>query len=258
MRLSLFFPMALVILTAPPVDAWAQAQLEFDVASVKMLKVPKPPHGVGLIWNHGTLTVDAAQLRQVIGLAFGVQRVLVNGCPDWCDEDQFDITAKSADPNATRDQMKEMLQNTLKDRFRLVVHRETKAVPGYELIIGKGGARIETSKDQPGPPNVFTPTANRMDFHNMDMVGLVNYLANILRQPVKDMTGLTGRRNFALEFKPLDSGAPTAGPNPLSSPDDFPSIVMAAVEEQLGLKLVAKRVPTDVLFVDRVQHPTEN
>ncbi len=248
MRHSLVFPLLLVTIAGSPVDAQQQAPTEFDVASVKMLKQPKPPHGVGLIWNHGTLTVDAAQLRQIIGLAFTVQRVLVNGCPDWCDDDQFDITAKSSDTTATRDQMKVMLQNTLKERFGLVVHRETKAVPGFELITAKAGSRIEASKDEPGPVDVFTQTENGMTFHNMSTTGLINYLANILRQPVKDVTGLTGRHNFALEFKPLDSGA---------TADDFPSIVMAAVEE-LGLKLVPKRVPTDILVVDHVQHPSEN
>jgi uncharacterized protein (TIGR03435 family) len=224
-----------------------------------MLKTPKPPHGVGLLFNHGTLTVDAAQLRQIIGLAFGIQRVLVRGCPDWCDEDQIDIVAKTPSPDTTRDQMKEMLQTLLAERFSLVAHRETKPVSGYELILGKKGALLETAKDQPGPANVFSPNSTGMVFRNMDFVGLVNYLANVLGQPVKNMTGLTGRYNFALEFRPQDAAAPSpAGANPLPRADEFSSIVFAAVEEQLGLKLQPRQIPTDVLIVDRVQHPTEN
>lgn len=231
---------------------------EFDVASVKMLKTPKPPHGVGLIFKNGTLTVDAAQLRQIVGLAFGVQRVLVRGCPDWCDEDQFDITAKTPSPDTTRDRMKEMLQTLLAERFSLAAHRETKPVSGYELVIGKKGSRLEVSKDQAGSTNVFIPNSTGMVFTNMDFVGLVNYLANILGQPVKNMTGLTGIYNFSLEFRPPEPSPVPAGANPLPRADEFSSIVLAAVEEQLGLKLQPRQIPTDILVVDRVQHPTEN
>src|SRR4051812_31483683 len=92
-------PLLLGVATSP-VAAWAQKP-EFEVASVKFLKQPVAPHGVSLIVNHGTLTVEAGQLRQIIGLAYGVQRVLVHGCPDWCDQDMFDIVAKSGNADAT-------------------------------------------------------------------------------------------------------------------------------------------------------------
>jgi uncharacterized protein (TIGR03435 family) len=235
-----------------PVTAWAQKP-EFEVASVKLVKQPVAPHGVSLLINHGTLTMEAAQLRQIIGLAYGVQRVLVFGCPDWCDQDMFDIVAKSGIADATRDQIRERLQRLLEDRFQLATHRETKEVPGYELVVGKKGSLLAEAKDDPGPANVFTYRGNALDFHNMNLVGLVNYLANVLGQPVRDMTGLTGRYNFTLELK-----APDPGAGAVATPVDIPGIVFASIDEQLGLKLQARRTPTDVLIVDRAQHPSEN
>lgn len=235
----------------------SQAPPQFDVASVKLVKGPVAPHGVSLIINHGKLNMDAAELRQIIGLAYGIQRVLVRNCPDWCDEDKFDIVAKTDNVDATRDQIKAMLVTLLAERFGLQAHRETKAVPGYELIASKKGPKLEAAKDEPGgPSNVFTPYNGGLGFHNMNLVGLVNYLANVLGQPVRDTTGLTGRYNFNLEFKPVDAGA--AGATPVPQAADFASIVFASVEEQLGLKLQPRQIATDVLIIDRAQHLTEN
>jgi uncharacterized protein (TIGR03435 family) len=233
----------------------ATPKATFEVASVKLVKGPVAPHGVGLLINHGKLTIEAGQLRQIIGLAYGVQRVLVRNCPDWCDEDMFDVLAKTDNVDATRDQIRPMLQALLEDRFKLMVHRETKDVPGFELAVSRKGAKLPLAKDDPGPVNVFTPRGGGLDFHNMALVGLCNYLANVLGQPVRDNTGLTERYNFFLEFRP-----PDAGPNPPAVPqaEDFSGLVFSAVEEQLGLKLQRKLIPGDVLIVDRAEHPSDN
>ena len=93
------------------------ARPEFEVASVKFLTEPAPPHGVSLNISHGKASLDAAQLRQIIGLAYGIQRVLVEGGPEWSDTDMFDIVAKAANPDASRDDIRAMLQTLLADRF---------------------------------------------------------------------------------------------------------------------------------------------
>ena len=243
------------------VSAAAHAQegkLEFDVASVKVIKGPVAPHGVALLINHGKLTVEAGELRQIIGLAYGIQRVLVQGCPDWCDEDRFDIVAKTENTEATRDQIRAMLQALLVERFKLVARREKKEVPGYELVQGKKGSKLDVAKDEPGPTNVFTPHANSLGFHNMNLVGLVNYLANVLGQPVRDMTGLNGRYNFNLEFRPPETGPDAGRGSPVPQAADFSGIVFASVEEELGLRLQRRQMPTGVLIIDRAERPTEN
>lgn len=50
---------------------------------------------------------------------------------------------------------------------------------------------------------------------------------------------------------------PGRGSSPVSDPDAPPG-VFAAIQEQLGLKLVATRGPTDRLVIDRVERPSEN
>ena len=98
----------------------------FEVASVKQVNPLAGPHAVSLIINHGRLTIEAAELRQIVGLAYAVQRVRVQGGPGWADADQFDISAKAENPSATRDEIRSMLQTLLAERFKLVVHRETR------------------------------------------------------------------------------------------------------------------------------------
>jgi len=230
---------------------------QFDVASVKLVKGPVAPHGVSLIISHGKLTVEAGQLRQIIGLAYGIQRVLVQGCPDWCDEDMFDIVAKTDNVDATRDQIRPMLQTLLAERFKLAAHRTTKEVQGYSLAVAKGGAKLPVAKDEPGATNVFTPVPGGLQFGNMALVGLVNYLANILGQPVRDTTGLTGHYNFSLDFRPRNGGQDPAREQAPQA-QDVVGMVSAAVEDQLGLKLMPGKVSTGILIIDHAEHPSEN
>jgi uncharacterized protein (TIGR03435 family) len=233
------------------VPSWAQAT--FDVASVKLVTRPVPPHGVGLRISHGKLTIEAGELRQIIGLAYGIQRVLVQGCPDWCDEDMFDIEAKTDNVNATRDEIRPMLQALLAERFKLVARRASKEVQGFALTVGSKGPKLPIAKDETGPGNVFTPYGGGLRFGNMQIVGLVNYLANVLGQPVQDKTGLKDRYNFTLDFRPPE----TAG-GAVPQAIDVPGMVLSAVDQQLGLKLQAGKVITDILVIERAEHPSEN
>src|SRR5215472_3486002 len=91
---------------AAPVPRFAAQVSSFDVASVKPVNPPAGPHVVSLIINHERLTIEAAELRQIVGLAYGIQRVRVIGGPSWADSDQFDIAAKAESADATRDEIR--------------------------------------------------------------------------------------------------------------------------------------------------------
>src|SRR5947199_7819486 len=68
--------------------------------------------------------------------------------PDSLGSDRFNIAAKLP-AGATRDQVPEMLQSLLADRFKLKPHREPRDFPVYALIIGKGGLKIKESAAEP-------------------------------------------------------------------------------------------------------------
>ncbi len=90
-------PFLLVVLAgSSPIWSWGQTpKLQFEVASVRAVTTPVRIHAVSLNINHGRVTLDAAALRQIIGLAYGIQRVRVQGGGSWLDSDLFDIVASA-------------------------------------------------------------------------------------------------------------------------------------------------------------------
>jgi uncharacterized protein (TIGR03435 family) len=130
---------------AAQVYGFAAQVSSFEGASVKSVNPPAGPHVVSLIINHGRLNIEAAELRQIVGLAYGVQRIRVLGGPGWADSDQFDIAAKAESADATRDEIRSMLQTLLVERFKLVVHREAKELPAYSLVVAKSGSKLKVA-----------------------------------------------------------------------------------------------------------------
>jgi len=236
----------------------AEAQaLEFEVATVKRITGEVRPHPVALLINHGRLDIEAATLRQVVGLAYGIQRVRVLGGPGWIDSDFYDFVGKAENPDTGRDQIRQMLQTLLTDRFKLAVHYESKELPVYTLIPLKNGPRLDEAKAddklEVTPRN--GPAGFEMAFQKMSISGLVNTLANVLGSPVLDGTGLKGLYNFKLHWDRRPPQAPTndGTPSSESGPDLF-----TALQEQLGLKLEPKKAPEKVLVIDRVEPASEN
>jgi uncharacterized protein (TIGR03435 family) len=127
---------------------------EFDVASVKLAAQPTPElFRSGKI--HIGMTVDGARvdiggmpLTTLIQQAFRVKLFQVVA-PDWARESRWDILAKLPD-GGSQEQVPEMLQALLADRFKLVVHRENKELPVYALVVGKGGLKMKESAPEPG------------------------------------------------------------------------------------------------------------
>jgi len=215
---------------------------DFEVASVKPVNPPAGPHTVSLIINHGRLNIEAAELRQIVGLAYAIQRVRVLGGPEWADSDQFDVVAKAESADSTRDEIRSMLQTLLAQRFKLVVHRQMKEVPAYSLLLGKSGSKLRGAAPdgKSGLAHVAGPSGERQTvFRSVSLKVLVNMLANTLGSPVVDKTGLDGLYDYTFEWP--DSG----------------SSLFASVE-QLGLKLEAKKELVEVLVMDRAERPSDN
>lgn len=75
-------------------QAAAAADLRFDTATIQ----PTPASHEGEAWllaNQGHLSVRGMPLRQLISLAYGVDRSQVIGGPDWLDSLRYDLDARS-------------------------------------------------------------------------------------------------------------------------------------------------------------------
>jgi uncharacterized protein (TIGR03435 family) len=175
--------------------------------------------------------------------------------------DRFDIEAK-VDGSASRSEMMLMLQRLLTERFKLAFHRESKEVPGYALVPAKGGPKLRTASGQSGDECKHRTGADmRLIFENCPMSDLVGgyVLYSMLgRRFVADETGLTGKYDFELAASwELPPNPREGSPAPRIVNPGAPSI-FTALEQQLGLKLQAKRIAIDFVTIDHVERPSEN
>src|SRR5258708_29249242 len=138
-------PIAIGILAASPIHAQSTDKPSFEVACVK----PSGPKSVrNSEGGPGTkeperFVFTSATLHDLVFRAYGlvVYREQISG-PSWIENERYDIVVKMA-PGTTKEQYQQMLQNLLAERFGVVVHHETKRLPGYELVIGKHGSKFK-------------------------------------------------------------------------------------------------------------------
>jgi uncharacterized protein (TIGR03435 family) len=265
----------------------------FEVASVK--KSP-PPTGTPTIVVFGARKGDAwntqnATLRRIVRSAYGNRYQMegqIVGGPGWFDTDRFDIAAKMP-PMTTSEDMLAMVQALLTDRFKLQTHTETRELPVYALVLARSDGRLgnemrsagvdcdalreaqrqgtapRPAPREPGkPPPPCTTTigfgsVTRIESGGMSLAQLVSALSQSTGRPVIDRTGLSGHFVVRLEFVSEAGGGSPFGPPPPgplpAAPVDTPSL-FAAIQEQLGLKLDARREPTEVLVIDRAEQPS--
>ena len=255
---------AVILLAAIASGLHAQSPT-FDVASIKTnTSVESREFG----YRPGRLRVRNYTLRAIIRAVWSLPEQQVIGGPVWIDQDRFDIEAVHSG-TATPDQFAAMAKTLLADRFKLMVHTESRPVRIYALSVaradGQLGPRLRRSAakceaDIRGPSVVLEP----LDGVDLPLCGittgdatvraggiplalLTRTLASAAGRIIVDNTGLIGRFDLVLAFSRSPSDA-------LS---DDPSL-FAAVQEQLGLELEPQTVPLEVLIVDSAEKPTEN
>lgn len=215
--------------TAPPA---------FDAASIKA-STAAPGSGSGITTDTGRIAARNVTLKRCIRGAYDIPESRIVGGPRWADEDRFDIDAKAPGPAGGHDLMA-MLQQLMAERFKLVIHRETRPLSGYALVLGKKG--IAAKPSEPGERSSSNATRHSIDATGCSTGCMAMKLSEVLHAPVADATGLDGNFDFKLEW----------------TPDDLQSQVFPALEEQLGLKLEGRKVPTEVIVIDSARKPSEN
>jgi uncharacterized protein (TIGR03435 family) len=231
-----------------PAGATTAKPPRFEVASIRMIPEDKVVPLTGSTVSPpgaGQFTMRQVTLLFAISWAFRMNGDRISGGPAWLSNQYYEISAKpEGDAALTYDQLRPLMQQLLQERFHLVYHRETKQVKGYALVIAKGGPKLKasTAKDDFG----YIAT-DRVGIQNRPVQQMAGLLEILLHQPVADKTGLRGNYDITLNYAPTDA-----------ADSELPSI-FAAVEEQLGLKLVSQMVPVETLVIDRVdREPTEN
>jgi len=229
----------------------------FEVASIKPSLEP-PGSVVGIVETTGRISAKNVTLRRCVRGAYGVPEPQIIGGPKWVDQDRYSIEAKANVP-ADGPELMLMLQTLLADRFKLVLHREQRTIPGYRLVLGKGGLKAEASSPDRG--SVGHSQRGRIEAEGCTMAQLALKLSEVRHQPVLDATGVAGKFDLKLEWAPDDMQAKPPSVDQragnASEAGAGPSI-FAALQEQLGLKLESGKVPAQVLVIDSAEKPSEN
>lgn len=225
--------------------------LTFEAASIKptaMLTgralMAAPSGGPGT-QDPGRVHYPFISLKAMLSSAYDVKPYQIDG-PAWLNGEMFDVNA-TMPPETTKEQFRVMLQNLLKERFKLTVHQAMKQVPMYSLIVEKSGPKMkESNAVSPAPgedhsafvaplsaPQIgqdgfpvlplsakahaglflmMMPGRARLIGQQQTMLDLANRLATLLNGPVDDATGLTAKYDFTLTFSPEGMTAPMGTP----------------------------------------------
>lgn len=256
-------PPSIAQTTATPAPSSSPA---FDVVSIR-------PSGPGASGSDSTFrneiyTATNATLKSIIQYdAYNIAGPQILGIPPALSSVAFDIQAK-IDPavyakmktqshEEFNRQFQQMVQQLLADRFKLVVHPETRQLPVYALVIAKNGPKLQPAKD-PEAGTSLASQKGQLTAKGASSAQLAQKftrsLANELGRIVVDRTGLTGRYDLTLKWTPEFDTAPLLN----GEPDTSAPSIFTAIQEQLGLKLESAKGPVHVLVVDHAELPSEN
>ncbi len=283
---------ALAILGAGVLLAQAPAGLKFEVASLRPSQTNQDRVNVGVHYDGAQVRINSLPMRDYIARAYGLKLYQVSG-PEWLTSERFDLSAKLPE-GAKQDQLGEMLQALLAERFQLKVHRDKKELPVYALVIGKPPLKLqESAPDPPGterkPVVNVTATGSadgvsvdlgngsyysfvppgKFEAKKISMDMLARQLERYTDRPIVDMTELKGNYDLGLTVTNEDyqvmliRAATNAGmilpPQVIQYMENGSIGSLLDAVQQLGLKLDARKAPLDLLVVDSMSKtPTEN
>jgi uncharacterized protein (TIGR03435 family) len=237
----------------------------FEVAAIK----PSAPTQTIAFKHSGyRVATTGTSLEWLITWAYDVYSDHLYGKPQWLDSVRYDIVANGPEESETAvrppgqiSPLQQMMQALLAERFKLAVHRETRDLPIYALVVARSGLKVRLTEapDIMGQNPFSMPGSGRLIGTGVTAEMLAKVLSHQLGRSVQDQTGLQGVFDFKLEWAPdpQTGGAGGAPPEPVDLRTG--SSLFSAIQEQLGLKLEARKGPGEVLVIDHIERtPTEN
>jgi uncharacterized protein (TIGR03435 family) len=173
------------------------------------------------------------RLMQLIMKAYDVKMYQVQGPSFLMAGQAFDIVA-NLPQGATKEQVPEMLQKLLAERFKLQVHTDKEPRAVYAMVVTEGGAKIKPAAEPAegsGPPQGVTGSSTasinqtkdgatvsdgagrqqkmtrsadgkflHLEASGITMAELAEGLSPLTDQPIVDATGLKGKYEVSLDI----------------------------------------------------------
>jgi uncharacterized protein (TIGR03435 family) len=228
------------------------ASPSFEVATIKPAAPSNDGHTHINYPPDDRFSAQNITLSALMHWAYGMPENQILDGPSWMSSTRFDIQAKtSPDEIKARpsdqltDLKRSMVQALFVERFNLKVHRETRTLPAYDLVLAKGGAKLQPTKSK---GESITTRKTYLNGDGITTVQIAEELSHIAGRTVVDKTKLTDRYDLKLQWASDDAPA---------TDDSAPSL-FTAIQEQLGLKLEPAKEPVPVLVIDHIELPTPN
>ncbi|MEP7273125.1 MAG: TIGR03435 family protein [Acidobacteriota bacterium] len=171
-------------------SAWAQPA--FEAASIR----PTTQGARSIDLSSKSIRMQGQTLLECLRWSYNTQSPMILG-PSWLTELRFDIAA-ATDTGTTEAEMRLMMQQLLAERFKLVLHRESRVLSILELTVVKGGHKMVPT-DTEGSPS-FRAGSLSVRGAGATMQPLVETISTFLATPVVDSTGLQGKFNYTLDI----------------------------------------------------------
>jgi uncharacterized protein (TIGR03435 family) len=266
----------LLLLAATGATLAAQATPVFEVASIKVvgpiqrvvIMADNTVIGLGTRVTASRVDMQHESLLNLLCHAFRVRSFQIVG-PEWLTDPKLYVDIQVTIPQeGTPQQVPEMLQALLVDRFGLAVHRDQRQMSVYALVTRTGASGLTPST---GPDLTEWDRAAhnakaeirgngmvRRNYVQMQMDDLVRLLTPPVGRPVMDSTRLAGRYDFSMEITQEDYRRGNRDSQTGGAVEPTGTSWFGAVR-RLGLDLVERRDAVDVVVVDRMNKtPTEN
>jgi uncharacterized protein (TIGR03435 family) len=284
-RLSFIFVFVLLAVG----DLSTQQALRFEVASIRPTPDDNAGSRIGLRLTGQQAQYSGLTLKDYIGEAYRLDPPQVIA-PEWANDQRYEISA-TLPSGATREQVPEMLQALLADRFQLKAHKESRPFPIYALVVSKGGLKIKGIPVDPNAPplaatesvgvatgngvvinmrgGTFAMVDGKFEIKQLMMEDLVLALTRFSDRKTIDATGLRDRFDLTLELTQEDfnlvyirglvNNGYTRAPQLLQRLDTAPANILGRYLEKFGLTLEERHAPLEVVVVDSVsKEPTAN
>jgi len=285
--LALALPLVFGLVNAPKMRAQEQAATPGASKSNVELMVKSgaggEAHRVGMMYSDTGFKAMHTTLQALLQEAYGVQANQIIGGPDWIKTAPFDIEIGPEDdksapsgmsieqsPEQSRIRNQRLLQAALAERFKVSLHPETRELSTYALVVGDDGPKLQPAKAASsyaapvkGPDGIpmnksfqikLDGSQAGLEARGMSTSDMASHFSRHLGTVVVDKTGLTGNYDFSLNWTSDASGRGTFNA-PVS--DASASSLLAAIQEQLGLKLEPEKGPMQVLVIDHAERPAE-
>ena len=261
----------MLVLMASSTLALGQTRPEFEVVSIKPAGDQIQQVGVGLHIDGSQVGLSDLSIKDIAGIAYQVKPNQVFG-PDWISNQRYNIAAKIPD-GGSQNQVREMIQSLLADRFQLVMRLESKEMLLYEISLGKNEPKLTKSTRDCSADTYachgFSGNPRRLSGMGVDMADLASVLTGYAGRPVLDKTGISGEFDFLLQWNPFygrqrvtqttdDTPRPRArNEGPMPDIDSLPDLG-TALDQQLGLKLESRKGPVETYVIVSVERPSGN